>query len=56
MRFGIFLVVDHYPAERPRTSAQFYGELLEQVEAAEALGFESFWIAGGPTSFSSRRT
>src|SRR5437879_2910092 len=45
MRFGIFSVVDHYPAELPRTSAQFYGELLEQVEAAEALGFDSFWIA-----------
>ena len=29
MRFGIFSVVDHYPAELPRTSAQFYGELLE---------------------------
>jgi alkanesulfonate monooxygenase SsuD/methylene tetrahydromethanopterin reductase-like flavin-dependent oxidoreductase (luciferase family) len=45
MRFGIFSVVDHYPKELPRTSAELYGELLEQVEAAEALGFESFWIA-----------
>jgi alkanesulfonate monooxygenase SsuD/methylene tetrahydromethanopterin reductase-like flavin-dependent oxidoreductase (luciferase family) len=45
MRFGIFSVVDHYPAELPRTAAQFYGELLEQVEAAESLGFDAFWIA-----------
>jgi len=30
MRFSIFSVVDHYPAEPPRTSAQLYGELLEQ--------------------------
>lgn len=45
MRFGIFSVVDHYPAELPRTSGQFYGELLEQAEAAEQLGFDSFWIA-----------
>jgi alkanesulfonate monooxygenase SsuD/methylene tetrahydromethanopterin reductase-like flavin-dependent oxidoreductase (luciferase family) len=45
MRFGVFSVVDHYPAELPRTSAQFYGELLEQVEAAERLGFDSFWVA-----------
>lgn len=45
MRFGIFSVVDHYPGELPRTSAQFYAELLEQVEAAEEWGFESFWIA-----------
>jgi len=45
MRFGIFSVVDHYPAELSRTTGQFYDELLEQVEAAEQLGFESFWIA-----------
>ncbi|HET8576642.1 MAG TPA: LLM class flavin-dependent oxidoreductase [Methylomirabilota bacterium] len=45
MRFGIFSVVDHYPKELPRTSAELYGELLEQVEAADALGFESFWVA-----------
>ncbi|MCL6639951.1 MAG: LLM class flavin-dependent oxidoreductase [Candidatus Rokubacteria bacterium] len=45
MRFGLFSVVDHYPAELPRTVGQFYDELLEQVEAAEALGFDSFWIA-----------
>ena len=45
MRFGIFSVVDHYLAEFPRTSGQFYGELLEQAEAAEQLGFGSFWIA-----------
>jgi natural product biosynthesis luciferase-like monooxygenase protein len=45
VKFGIFSVVDHYPAELPRTSAQFYGELLEQAEAADALGFDSFWVA-----------
>jgi alkanesulfonate monooxygenase SsuD/methylene tetrahydromethanopterin reductase-like flavin-dependent oxidoreductase (luciferase family) len=45
MKFGIFSVVDHYPKELPRTSAELYGELLEQVEVADALGFESFWIA-----------
>jgi alkanesulfonate monooxygenase SsuD/methylene tetrahydromethanopterin reductase-like flavin-dependent oxidoreductase (luciferase family) len=45
MRFGIFSVVDHYPRELSRTTARFYGELLEQVQAAEALGFESFWVA-----------
>jgi natural product biosynthesis luciferase-like monooxygenase protein len=45
MRFGIFSVVDHYPAELGRTSRRFYDELLEQAEAAEQLGFASFWIA-----------
>ena len=45
LRFGIFSVADHYPAELPRTSGQFFGELLDQVEAAEQLGFDSFWVA-----------
>ncbi len=45
MRFGIFSVADHYPKELPRTSRELYGELLEQVEAADELGFESFWVA-----------
>lgn len=45
MTIGIFSVADHYPAELPRTTGQFYGELLEQIEAADALGFESFWLA-----------
>ncbi|MBI4627861.1 MAG: LLM class flavin-dependent oxidoreductase, partial [Candidatus Rokubacteria bacterium] len=27
------------------TSGQFFGELLEQAEAAEQLGFDSFWVA-----------
>ena len=45
MKFGILSVVDHYPNELPRTTAQFYGELLEQAEAADALGFDSFWVA-----------
>lgn len=45
MKFGIFSVVDHYPHELPRTSAAFYAELLDQVAAADALGFDSFWIA-----------
>ena len=45
MKFGLFSVVDHYPQELPRTSQQFYQELLEQVQAAEELGFESYWVA-----------
>lgn len=45
MRLGLFSVVDHYPNELDRTAGRFYNELLEQVEAADKLGFESFWIA-----------
>jgi alkanesulfonate monooxygenase SsuD/methylene tetrahydromethanopterin reductase-like flavin-dependent oxidoreductase (luciferase family) len=45
MKFGVFAVADHYPGELPRTTARFYAELLEQAEAADALGFDSFWVA-----------
>jgi alkanesulfonate monooxygenase SsuD/methylene tetrahydromethanopterin reductase-like flavin-dependent oxidoreductase (luciferase family) len=45
MKFGVFAVADHYPGELPRTVARFYDELLEQAEAADALGFDSFWVA-----------
>ena len=45
MKFGVFSVIDHYPAELPRTTGQFYQELLEQVQAADGLGFDSFWVA-----------
>ncbi len=45
MRFGLFSVADHYPTELPRTTAELYGELLEQAEAADELGFDSFWLA-----------
>ena len=45
MRFGVFSVADHHPAEIARSSADLYGELLEQVEAADELGFDSFWVA-----------
>ena len=45
LHLGLFSVVDHYPTGATRTIADFYGELLEQVEAAEALGFQSFWVA-----------
>lgn len=45
MRLGLFSVVDHYPAELARSTGEFYAELLEQAEAAEEWGFDSFWVA-----------
>lgn len=45
MRIGIFCVADQYPTEVPRSVGQLYDELLEQAEVADALGFDSFWIA-----------
>jgi alkanesulfonate monooxygenase SsuD/methylene tetrahydromethanopterin reductase-like flavin-dependent oxidoreductase (luciferase family) len=45
MRFGLFSVVDHYPTELARSLGDLYAELMEQVEAAEEWGFDSFWLA-----------
>jgi luciferase family oxidoreductase group 1 len=45
MRLGLFSVADHYPAELGRTTAEFYTEILEQAEAADEWGFDSFWLA-----------
>jgi alkanesulfonate monooxygenase SsuD/methylene tetrahydromethanopterin reductase-like flavin-dependent oxidoreductase (luciferase family) len=45
MRFGVFSVVDHYPGEIRRTTGELYAELLEQCDAADELGFDSFWVA-----------
>ena len=45
MRLGLFSVVDHYPMELGRSIGEFYAELLEQAEAAEEWGFDSFWVA-----------
>jgi alkanesulfonate monooxygenase SsuD/methylene tetrahydromethanopterin reductase-like flavin-dependent oxidoreductase (luciferase family) len=45
MRVGFLSVVDHYPRELERTSQRFYEEVLEQAEAAEELGFDSYWVA-----------
>lgn len=45
MRFGIFSISDHYPQELERTAQQLYHELLEQIVAADELGFDSFWLA-----------
>lgn len=45
MKIGLFSVADHYPNELARKTERLYAELLEQVEAADGLGFESFWVA-----------
>ena len=44
MRMSIFSVQDHYPA-RERTVAQLYAEVIAQAELAEALGYDTFWVA-----------
>lgn len=45
LRIGLFCVADHHPNELPRTLDRLYAEILEQIVAADALGFHSFWVA-----------
>ena len=44
MRYSMFSVHDHYPAEA-RSVAGHYGETLDHMVLAEELGYESFWLA-----------
>jgi alkanesulfonate monooxygenase SsuD/methylene tetrahydromethanopterin reductase-like flavin-dependent oxidoreductase (luciferase family) len=44
MRMSIFSVQDHHPAG-PRTVPQLYAEIIAQAELADALGYDTFWVA-----------
>jgi alkanesulfonate monooxygenase SsuD/methylene tetrahydromethanopterin reductase-like flavin-dependent oxidoreductase (luciferase family) len=44
MKFATLSIMDHHPS-LGRSIPAFYTEILEQIEAAEALGFHSAWIA-----------
>jgi len=44
MRMSIFSVQDHYPS-LPRSVAQLYCEVLVQAELADALGYDTFFLA-----------
>ncbi|MGH2661132.1 MAG: LLM class flavin-dependent oxidoreductase [Actinomycetota bacterium] len=45
LRVGIGLFTGQIPARSPRTFAQEYGETLDLVRLAEALGFDSAWVS-----------
>lgn len=45
MHVGLFSVADHYPNELERSVGTLYDEILEQINLADTLGFESFWLA-----------
>lgn len=45
MRIGIFRVADHYPERPGREVRRVYDEILEEAAVADALGFDSFWLA-----------
>jgi alkanesulfonate monooxygenase SsuD/methylene tetrahydromethanopterin reductase-like flavin-dependent oxidoreductase (luciferase family) len=44
MKLSVFSVQDHYPAQA-RTVQQLYGEVIAQAEFADALGYDTFWVA-----------
>lgn len=44
MRLSIFSVQDHYPT-RERTLSALYGQLIEQAELADRLGYDTFFVA-----------
>jgi len=43
MKFGMFVIGDYHTEARKRT-AEYYDEIVEQAEWAEALGYECFWF------------
>jgi alkanesulfonate monooxygenase SsuD/methylene tetrahydromethanopterin reductase-like flavin-dependent oxidoreductase (luciferase family) len=43
MKFSIFSVLDHYE-NGARSLNTLYGEFLDQVEYAEQLGFDAYWL------------
>ena len=43
MKFSIFSVLDHYE-NKARSLNALYGEFLDQVEYAEQLGFDAYWL------------
>lgn len=49
MKYSIFSVADHYPADQfpghTRTVGEFYGQLLDQAVLAEDLGYDTFFVA-----------
>ncbi|MHA1564323.1 MAG: LLM class flavin-dependent oxidoreductase [Alphaproteobacteria bacterium] len=41
---SMFSVIDHYPS-LPRSTKQFYNEILDQCELADTLGYNTFFVA-----------
>jgi hypothetical protein len=43
VKFGILYNTDYYP-QAHGSASQYYGQILEQTQFAEELGFESVWF------------
>ena len=44
MKFGMF-VLPSWPQRDPSHQGRLYHEMIEQIQYAEELGFESVWLA-----------
>src|SRR3979409_730911 len=44
MKMPFIALQDHYPSPS-RTVSQLYQEILVQAELADALGYDTFWVA-----------
>lgn len=44
LKYSIFSVQDHHPTG-PRSLTRFYGEVMEQIELADRLGYYAFYVA-----------
>jgi alkanesulfonate monooxygenase SsuD/methylene tetrahydromethanopterin reductase-like flavin-dependent oxidoreductase (luciferase family) len=43
MKFGVFVIGDYHRDAR-KSVAEYYGEIVEQAQWAETLGYECFWF------------
>jgi alkanesulfonate monooxygenase SsuD/methylene tetrahydromethanopterin reductase-like flavin-dependent oxidoreductase (luciferase family) len=44
MKFGLLYIPDYYP-ERYKSASHYYGEMMEQIQHAEELGFDGIFFA-----------
>ena len=44
MKFGVLYIPDYYPAVH-KTASHYYGEMMEQIECEEELGFDGVFFA-----------
>ncbi len=44
MKFGLLYIPDYYP-DRYKSASHYYGEMMEQIQYEEELGFEGVFFA-----------
>jgi alkanesulfonate monooxygenase SsuD/methylene tetrahydromethanopterin reductase-like flavin-dependent oxidoreductase (luciferase family) len=44
MKFGLLYIPDYYP-DRYKSASHYYGEMMEQIQHEEELGFDGVFFA-----------